>query len=259
MISIAFAVITALVSIFNLPTTARDFSPGPVREICEPSRLRTVTVSATTKAGASIDNLRSEDLTLSENKTPREILKLESAREQPLSIAILIDTSASQERTLEGTKLAAREFVQSILRADRDRAAVISFTDKITLEQDLTNDLTKLQAAIGRVRFVPPLGYLGRLIVGPPPRNPQHLPGATALWDAIADTVKTLQNEKDSRRVIVILTDGEDTFSRATLRDAAQQAAVNNVAVIAIGIADEKKFSLNREQLQKLADETGGR
>ena len=212
----------------------------------------------TTKDGVTIDNLRPEDLIISEGKTGHEILKLESRKESPLSIAVLIDTSASQEHTLAGTKLAAREFVRSILGSDKDRASVIAFTSQATVEQDWTNDLTKLLAAIDRIKIVLPPGYIGGgVVVGPRPLS-KDIPGATALWDSVEATVKGFQDD-GSRRVIVLLTDGEDTYSRASVGDATERAAVSNVAVFSIGIADEKSYRLHREQLQKLSAETGGR
>ncbi|HUS09277.1 MAG TPA: VWA domain-containing protein [Pyrinomonadaceae bacterium] len=227
-------------------------------ETCETARQRTIALSVATKEGASVDNLRPEDLAVLENKTTREILKLESLKDLPLSMAIMIDVSTSQERTLAGTKLAAQELVKNILHSDKDRAAVVSFTSEATIEQDSTNDVAKLLAAIERLKFVRPPGYIGGgVVVGP--KRPQNLPGATALWDAIEATVKRIQSDGGSRRVLVILTDGEDTYSRASVRDAIERAAVSNVAVFSIGIADEKYYTVNRDQLQKLSEETGGR
>jgi Ca-activated chloride channel family protein len=227
-------------------------------QTCEPAKQRTIALSVATKEGASLDNLRPEDLAVSENKTSREILKLETLKDVPLSVAIMIDVSASQERTLAGTKLAAQEFVKNILRSDKDRAAVVSFTSDATVEQESTNDVAKLLAAIDRLKFVRPPGYIGGgVVVGA--NRPKNLPGATALWDAIKVTVKRIQGDGGLRRIIVILTDGEDTYSRASLRDAIERAAVSNVAVFSIGIADEKYHTLRRDQLQKLSEETGGR
>ncbi|MBC8030961.1 MAG: VWA domain-containing protein [Pyrinomonadaceae bacterium] len=206
------------------------------------------------KQGRFVDTLHPEDLTISENKASREILKLERKTNEPLSVAILIDTSASQERTLAGTKLAAQKFVESILRSGKDRAALVSFTAEATIEQDLTNDLTSLRAAIDRVKFVPP-SVLGGVVLGP---TPPPL-GGTAIWDAIWATVDGIQAAAGSRRVIVLLTDGEDTMSKLKQRDAIEQAATNDVAIFSIGIADDKYVGLNRGSLKRLSEETGGR
>lgn len=227
---------------------------------CGPSNQRKISLSAVDKEGRSVETLHPEDLTISENKASLEILKLERKTNQPLSVVILIDTSASQERTLGGTKLAAQRFAQSILRSDKDRAALVSFTGEATIEQDLTNDLIRLRAAIDRVKFVPPPGYLlGGVVIGPTPPNNQMLTGATAIWDAIWATVDGIKPAADSRRVIVLLTDGEDTISKTKLRDAIEHAAANDVAVFSIGIADSRYNDINRDSLKRLSEETGGR
>lgn len=223
-------------------------------ENCNPSNQRRISLNVRDKQGRFVDTLRPENLTIMENKSSREILKLEPITDEPLSVAILIDTSASQERTLAGTRLAAKKFVESILRSGKDRAALVSFTAEATIEQDSTNDLRSLQAAIDRVKFVPP-SVLGQVVLGP---TPPAL-GGSAIWDAIWATVDGIQAGEDFRQVIVLLTDGEDTMSKLKLRDAIEQAAANDIAIFSIGIADDKYVGLDRDSLKRLSEETGGR
>src|SRR6266542_6159736 len=245
----------------SLSGVGTEHEAGISAQNCDQSSQRKISLSVVNKEGGSVDNLRPEDLTISENKGFREILKLERRTNESLSVTILIDTSASQQRTLAGTKLAAQKFVESILRSSKDRAALVSFTGQATIEQDLTDDLTRMRAAIDRVKFVPPRGYLpGGLVIGPtPPSRAQILLGATAIWDAIWATVDRIQAAGDSRRVIVLLTDGEDTISKIKLRDAIEHAGTNNVAIFSIGIADGQYTEVNRDSLKKLSEETGGR
>lgn len=227
---------------------------------CEPTSQRKISLSVQDKEGRSVDTLGPEDLTISENKVSREILKLERQTNEPLSVAILIDTSFSQERTLPRTKLAAQKFVELILRSNKDRAALVSFTGEAIVEQDLTNDLTKLRAAIGRVKFVPPRSsMLGDVVLGPTPPRAQTIAGATAIWDAIWATIDGIQPVAGSRPVIVLLTDGEDTISKTKLRDAIAHAAINDVAVFSIGIADNSYGEVDRDGLKRLSEATGGR
>lgn len=243
----------------SLSGIATEYRGIASAQTCDQSSQRQMSLSAVNNEGNSVDNLHSEDLTISEDKAARAILKLERTSNEPLLIAILIDTSASQERTLAGTKLAAQKFVESILRSSKDRAALVSFSGEATIEQDLTGDLNKLRAAIDRVKFVPPRGYLlGGVVLGPtPPSRNQPIAGATAIWDAIWAAVDGIQPASGSRRVIVLLTDGEDTSSKTKLRDAIGHSAVNDVAVFSIGIAGYG--DLNRDTLKKLSEETGGR
>lgn len=226
---------------------------------CEQINQRIITLTVVDKSGAPVENLRSEDLSLFENKAPREIIKVERQKDQPLSVVILIDTSASQERSLARTKLAAQKFVEATLRSDKDTAAVVSFTGEATIEQDLTNDLTRLRAAINRVKFVAPPGFLtGGVVLGPPPSGDQRVLGTTAIWDAVWATVNDIKPTAGSRRIMVLLTDGEDTSSKTKMGAAIEYAAIHDVAIFCIGIADESYVDLKRGNLKRLSEETGG-
>jgi Ca-activated chloride channel homolog len=235
-----------------------DLSVSPSENCAGPNQRR-LSLSVQDKKGQIVDNLLAEDLTISENKASRELLKLERRTNEPLSVVLLIDTSASQERSLAGAKLAAHKFVESILRSDKDRAAIVSFTGKTTMEQPLTNDLSRLRAAIDRVKFVPPPGYqAGGIIVGRTPPSPDQLIlGSTALWDALWTTIDGMEPAPDSRRVIVLLSDGGDTVSKMKRRDAIEYAASRDVSIFSVGIADDV-YNLDRENLKRLSEETGG-
>lgn len=231
------------------------------RPNCDQSRRRTISLRVENKAGASIANLCAEDLSLFEDDASREIFQLESKMNEPVSVAILIDKSMSQELVLPQMKLAAQAFSDSILLGNKDRVALVSFTGEVTLEENLTDDLAKVQAAISRVKFVPPAGYLGNgVIVGrmPPPKPP--VLGSTAIWDAVWEsTDRILHAAPDSRRAIVLFTDGEDTSSSRKLHEAIEYAARYDVAVFSIGVADQQSYGpANHDSLKKLSDQTGG-
>lgn len=235
----------------------------PANLSCEPSNQRTISLRVENKTGTTVDNLRGEDLVLFEDKTSREILRLESKPKEPLSVAILIDTSVSQERSLPETRLAAQKFVELMMRATHDQAAVVSFTGEPKIEQSLTNDLASLRSAISRVEFVPPQGYRGGgIVVGNPPISSpgQVLAGTTAIWDTVsAISTGMLKAAANSRRVIVLLTDGGDTTSHKKLSEAIADAVRNDIPIFAIGIGDTTFGGVNRDVLNKLSDETGGR
>lgn len=237
---------------------------GTANPSCEPSNRRTISLRVENKTGGTIDNLRGEDLVLFEDKISREILQLESQPKESLSIAILIDTSVSQERSLPETRQAAQKFVELAMRATHDQAAVISFTGEPKIEQSLTNDLTGLRSAISRVEFVPPPGYRGGgIVVGrnPPISSPgQVIAGSTAIWDTVsAISTGMLKTAANSHRIMVLLTDGEDTASHKKLSEAIADAVRNDIAIFAIGIGDTSFGGVNHDALNKLSDETGGR
>ena len=227
--------------------------------VCEQSNRRTITLTAETQAGAPANNLRPEDLSITENGTSLEVLDLALKTNDPLAVAILIDTSVSQERTLSQTRTAALQFLETLLPTAKHRAAVISFTGQPTVEEQLTNDATKLRAALARVKVLLPTGYVrGGLVVGPIPRH-RRVAGTTAIWDAVWTTTEMLKAERNARAVIILLTDGEDTSSDKSLRDAVEHAARYDASVFAIGIADKSYGGPNRSNLNKLSEETGGR
>lgn len=235
--------------------------PTVFAQICSESQQRKVLFTAVNNEGQPIENLGKEDLVLKEDKADAEILTLEPKVVQPVSVAILIDTSVSQERVLSATKLIAQKFFESVLSDGGNRAALVSFSNEATVEQELTNDLEKLRAAIDGVKVTLPPGFVmgGILIQGPPPRNKVRMMGSTAIWDAVLATSENLwQAGSNVRRVVVLLTDGADTSSKMKLRDAIRQAATSDVKVFSIGIGDETVFSVDQGELRKLSEETGG-
>ncbi len=223
-----------------------------------------ILLTAVDKDGHSVKTLRADDLRVLVNGVPQNIGSFELISDRALSLAILIDTSASQERTLPGQKLAANSFLDSIVRPERDQLAIATFTRLLTVEQRLTNNVPALRQAIARAVFVPPPGYVrGGLVVGPPSRAARSAMAAasTALWDAVIAACDELlsQSGRETRRAIILLTDGWDTSSKNNLAAAVDRAAQEDVAILAIGIGDDKMYGVNKDGLRKLTERTGGR
>jgi Ca-activated chloride channel family protein len=106
-------------------------------------------------------NLKPEDVKLIENGQEQQITAFSRQVDLPLSLAILLDTSISQQRTLPEEKAAAISFVENVIRPTKDEVSVVSFTGESTLEQGMTSNMERLRRAINRVEFVPPSGYIG--------------------------------------------------------------------------------------------------
>jgi Ca-activated chloride channel family protein len=211
-----------------------------------------------------LTNLKPEDVRILENGQPQQISAFSRQIDLPLSLAILIDTSASQERTLPEEKEAAISFLESVVRPDKDEVSIISFTGDSTLEQGMTNNVSRLRRAVDRVQFVPPSGYIGGgVIAGTPPASGgnQAVAGSTAIWDCIwvtSDEVLGPAPDK-TRRAIILLTDGYDTFSRKKLDDAAKAAQKAEAVVYSVGIGDKFYDGVNKGVLEKISEKTGGR
>jgi Ca-activated chloride channel homolog len=212
-----------------------------------------------------VSNLRKEDIRVLEDGQPQEIFTFQQNTDLPLSIAILIDTSQSEERTLPDEKSAARGFLEAVMRPGRDEAAVVSFTGDVTLEQGFTGNLERLRRAIDRVEFIPPSGYIGGgVVVGTtPPISDQNqmMAGSTALWDAVwASSNELLSDSADNtRRAIILLTDGVDTISQVKMHEAIERAQKADALIYAIGIGDSYQGGVDMGSLRKIAEKTGGR
>src|SRR5438105_2589658 len=229
------------------------------------TNLTNIFFTAADKQKRFVSTLKREDVRLLEDGVPQDIFAFQQNIDLPLSLAILIDCSASEERTLPEEKGAARAFLESVLRADKDEAAIVSFTGEVTLEQGLTGNIPRLRRAIDQVEFVPPSGYIGGGVVvgGTPPISgtQQTLAGSTAIWDAIWATSNELlsASAEHTRRAIILLTDGEDTISQVRMQEAINRALKADALIYAIGIGDRYETGIDEGALRKITEGTGGR
>ena len=261
----------------SLPGAAPVASPSPTPRVREElpqdsdevikveTNLTNIFFTAADKNKRFVNDLKIEDIRVLEDGQPQEIFTFQQNIDLPLSLAILIDTSASEERTLPDEKIAARAFLENVMRPNKDEAAILSFTGETTLEQGFSGNLERLRRAIERVEFIPPSGYIGGGVVvnGTPPISGtnQALAGSTAIWDAIWATSEELigTSAEHTRRAIILLTDGVDTSSRMKMQDAIERAQKADALIYAIGIGDRYTFNVNEGDLKKIAERTGGR
>ena len=229
------------------------------------TNLTNIFFTAADKNKRFISSLKAEDIRVLEDGQPQEIFTFQQNIELPLSIAILIDTSISEQRTLPDEKAAAQAFLENVMRAAKDEAAIVSFTGDTTLEQGFTGNMDRLRRAIDRVEFIPPSGYIGGGVVvnGTPPISGtnQSIAGSTAVWDAVWATSEELigTSAEHTRRAIILLTDGDDTSSRMKMHEAIERALKADALIYAIGIGDRYTFNVNEGSLRKIAEQTGGR
>ncbi|MCU1265961.1 MAG: hypothetical protein JWM21_2279 [Acidobacteria bacterium] len=229
------------------------------------TNLTNIFFTAEDKNRRYISTLKQDDVRIFEDGQLQQIFTFQQNTDLPLSLAVLIDTSRSEERTLPDEKAAARDFLEVVLRPNKDEAAIVSFTGDVTLEQGFTGSLERLRRAIDRVEFVPPSGYIGGGIVVPttPPISGtnQIMAGATAIWDAVWATSNELlmDSAEHTRRAIILLTDGDDTISQVKMPDAIERAQKADALIYSIGIGDRYSFGVNEGALRKISDKTGGR
>lgn len=213
------------------------------------STLVPIPVSVIDQNGQAVTNLKLENFELQIDGKPVEISEV-SYSDSPMRLALLFDNSSSVTIAREFEKKAAVRFFKKVLRPDEDLAALYSVQTGTRLEQPLTKNVSQLTTAIEN--FPVPAG-------------------ATALLDAIitaANYLKTVQG----RRVIVIVSDGEDTISDATFEDAVRAVQAGNCQVYVVKTKDFENFkrtgqrsgnanirSLSAERrMQEIAAQTGG-
>ncbi|HEY8187398.1 MAG TPA: VWA domain-containing protein [Pyrinomonadaceae bacterium] len=253
------------------PSTPKQ-SPTPPSKQSEPEaevvRVETNLVNtlftAVDKDHHFITSLRAEDVRIFENDVAQPVSLFERETNRALSLAILVDTSESQRGVLADEKNAARAFIDSVIRPDKDRAAVVSFTGVPKVEQESTNDLEKLHRGIGRVKIEMSPENERRLAAGDDPLPKEQDPsGYTGIWDAMWMVLEDVLSKapEGTRRAIVLLSDGDDTSSTIKKQDVIDFAVRSDVAIYSIGIRDANfpEGKLDSGALKKVSDRTGGR
>lgn len=229
--------------------------------------LANLLFTAVDKNKRFVTNIRREDIRVLEDGVEQQVTTFQRETDRPISLAVLVDVSASQERTLPDEKAAARAFVDSVIRPGKDEVAILSFSGEATLEQGLTGTLARVRAAIERIEVEFPPGYIGGGMVVPPQSTPpvsgtgQSRAGTTAIWDAVWVTSSEVLAETSdkTRRAVILLTDGVDTSSRLKRDEAIDRAVRHDVVVYVIGIGDSDFDGVEKDTLRKVSERTGGR
>lgn len=230
--------------------------------------LTNVLFTAVDRNKRFVTTIKKEDVRVLEDGQAQEVFTFQRETDRPLSLAILVDTSASQERTLPEEKSAAQQFVDAVIRPRKDEVAVLSFTGDATLEQGLTGSAANVRRAIDRIEFVPPSGYIGGgTVINVPGTTPpisgdnQRRAASTAIWDAVWVTSRDVLSETSdkTRRAIILLTDGVDTSSRLKMSEAIDAALKADAIIYSIGIGDDFYSGVEESSLRQLSERTGGR
>jgi len=207
-------------------------------------------ISVVDKKGQFVPGLSKNDFLVLEDKLPQQIetFSEDLGQTSPLYVAVLMDTSPSTAGKLKFEQESAMNFIQTVVRPRKDRVLFATFDHEIALKQDFTDKLDLLDRAVFGVK---------------------KLGSQTALYDAVWQFCDEKLRSAPGRRVIVVITDGEDTYSRANLRDAIDIAQRTETTVYVIstkaGLAGtvpgvrigEVKDRADTD-LVKLAEETGG-
>jgi Ca-activated chloride channel homolog len=219
------------------------------------TQLVTVPFNVTDKKNRYINDLSKDDIEVLEDSKSQEVFSFERQTDLPITIAMLIDISGSQEYTLPEERAAGQRFFRKVLRPKKDLAAVVTFEHESVLIQDLTSDIDKLYRALDDVRLPAQSATMGRT-GGTPPINNSGV-GSTAMFDSIYSVSSDLLRREAGRRVIILVTDGADTSSSVKMREAIERTWRSEIIVYSIGIGGP--MGVDSGTLKKIAAETGGR
>ncbi len=219
------------------------------------TQLVNVLFAAQDKQNRYINDVAQEEITVLEDGKPQQIFTFKREFDLPLTMAILVDVSGSERYMLPVLKDAGSRFIESVIRPNKDTAAIIKFEGEPTLMQGLTSNAARLRKGLEEIAFIagpPPSIYGGAT----PPINGGSRQGGTSMYDAIIATSADLLAKEPGRKTIILITDGEDTTSRMKIGDAIDEALRAEVVIYAIGIGDQ---GVNEGVLKRICEATGGR
>jgi Ca-activated chloride channel family protein len=249
---LAFALSLAGRSQAQQPTPRPSPTPPVTDEQTVTTFIRRVRLPITVvdKKGQFVPGLTRGDFFVFEDKVPQQIETFSDdlGEALPLYVAVLMDTSPSTLGKLKFEQESAMNFIYTVVRPRRDRVLFATFDHEINLRQDFTDKLELLNRAVFSVK---------------------KTGNQTALFDAVWQFCDEKLRSVVGRRVLVVITDGEDTYSRANIRDAIDIAQRTETTIFAIstkagfistvpGVEVGQVSDKKDRELAKLAEETGG-
>jgi Ca-activated chloride channel family protein len=202
-------------------------------------KLVNVFVNVTDQNGAIVGGLAREDFALAEDGRPQQIAVFERQSELPLNLTLAIDTSGSVHKDMAEETNAAKRFAHAILRP-QDQMSLLQFATDVRELTPFTSKLSQIDRGLGQL----------------------HGDWATSLYDAIVLGSERLGG-RDGRKVLIVVSDGDDTVSKATYAQALEAALRNETmiyTIIDVPIEASAGRDLGGEHaLITLAEQTGGK
>ncbi len=197
-----------------------------------------------------------EEFELLENGRPQQIRYFSPLAQQPLRIALMIDTSGSQNRVLDQEKIVAGSFLEQVLTPG-DAALIVTFDSDIELRHDFEGSARELRASLEGVRRIGSKNSATIGAVGHPKLR------STALYDALHLTAKHRFDDLYGRKVFIIITDGEDqgsvTSATDAINDAIHASAICYVLLVADSAVSNRARYSGEKRMAELTKQTGGR
>jgi VWFA-related protein len=185
-----------------------------------------VLATARTKKGEIVRNLDKDDFSLAENTHPQSIRYFARQSDLPLTIGLMVDTSMSQRRVMDAERGASFRFLEQVLRDGTDQVFIMQFDMAMIMRQKLTSSFKELNNALSEVDT--------------PDRQELSVPTTkgTVLYDVVVKASKEVMQEQHGRKALILLTDGVDVGSDASLMDAIEAAQRADTLVYSILFSD---------------------
>lgn len=211
-----------------------------------------VLASVRTKKGEIIRDLTKDDFSLAEDGRPQTIKYFARQSDLPLTLGLMVDTSMSQVRVLDAERTASFRFLDQVLRPSKDQVFIMQFDMAMVLRQSLTSNFGKLNDA---------LAY-----VDTPSRKELEMGSSTnkgtVLFDAVVKASHEIMRQQSGRKALLLLTDGVDEGSDATVADAVDAAQRADTLIYSILFSDPGFYVYGAPDgsrgLMRMAKETGG-
>jgi VWFA-related protein len=249
-----WAASVAAVLIASLPIAAWPQEPQSQAPVIRTQvNLVNLFVTVRDKNKRIVTDLKQQDFKLSEDGQDQQIAFFSKEVTLPITLALLLDTSGSEQFMLGAIQDMGGRFMDRVLKKG-DEALVMSFDTDVDLLSDFTDDRGQLDRAIRKTRINTPMSG-GMINPGPVPNS--HVTG-TALYDAIYLACNEKLNTEAGRKAIVIVTDAQDEGSKVRLEEAIEAAQRTDTVVHILLVADPH-FGGNPGVAHKITEETGGR
>ena len=194
--------------------------------------------TVTDAQGRLVPGLDKDQFSIFDNGKPQPVAIFEN-QTQPFTVVVMLDYSGSMTANLDLLRAATEQFLLRLLK--QDKGMVGAFSDKIEFSGSFTNDRDDLISALKDLQY----------------GNP------TRLWDAVDQSIDMLK-PVEGRKVVLVFTDGDDTYSKVSFGKVMDHAKQEEVMIYAIGLQSEyfngqrKVRSQPDRSLRKIAEETGG-
>ncbi len=222
---------------FNIKPQPAQILGGENYKFTAHARLVVLPVSVTAPGGKLVTDLPRQAFEVFENGIRQQINVFER-EDVPVSMGVLIDNSGSMFQKMENAQNASATVVQA--SNPRDEVFVVNFSERSSIDAEMTSDLTKMEAGLARI----------------------DSRGNTAMRDAIADSIDyLLKNGGRDKKLLLVISDGEDNHSRITLEQLVNKARQSEILVYAIGLLSEyerREAKKAKRELDELTAASGG-